>query len=546
MTLVEGLAAVAAANSGRGVHILRRGRESGALSYTEVHSEAGRMAAGLAARGVAPGERVALVLPTSLDFARAFFGVLAAGAVAVPLPQPPAFGSSRTYLDRTTRALRRSAVRTVLTASAGAGALSKLLAGEPVTVLDASGIMGREAVYLPRAETDAALVQYTSGTSADPRGVVLSHGNVAAGAAAIAEGTGLSTSDIGCTWLPLFHDMGLIGSFLTPLLYDADVHLQRPEEFLRDPLGWLENISRLGATFTMAPNSGYRYVLRRAGTAAAPDLSRWRIAVNGAEPVEATLQDEFTTRFGLRSGVFMPAYGLAEATLAVTLAPPGRPTRTLLADRAALSNGRLEVQDSAAEPHRKLVAVGKPVSRTEIRLVDPAGAPLPEGLVGRIEVRGASVTTTGYDRDTAATRRTLRSDGWIATGDLGLRHDGELYVVGREKETVIVFGVNHWAGDIEATVRRVLDPASVHGIAASQVDGAEGTGLGLVIECTERDPAVREALSQRISRELARELGIRPSRITYVRRGDLPRTSSGKLVRHAAAGNTAHVAIPWA
>lgn len=527
------------------MHILRRGEETAALTYEELHDEAGRTAAGLVSRGVAPDDRVALVLPTSLDFARALFGVLAAGAVAVPLPEPPAFGSSRSYLNRTALALRRSQVRTVLARGSAVAVLSDLLADEPVTVLDAAGVTAGHAVHMPRDGGDAALVQYTSGTSADPRGVVLSHDNLAAGAANIADGTRLTSDDIGCTWLPLFHDMGLIGSFLTPLLHDADIYLQRPQDFLWDPLGWIRSIGRLGATFTMAPNSGYQYVLRRGGDAGSLDLSRWRIAVNGAEPVDRALQDEFTARFGLRPGVFMPAYGLAEATLAVTLASLGRPTTTLRASRAALGRGVLETPVSANEPYRELVSVGTSVSRTEIRLTDAAGRTLPERCVGRIEVRGPSVTATGYDHDQAATRRTLLNDGWIATGDLGLRHNGELYVVGRAKETIIVFGANHWASDIEDVVRRATDPAKVHGILAHQFDGDEGSGLGLVIESTERDPAAREVMSRGISRALTDQLGITPRRLTYLGRGDIPRTSSGKIIRRHAE-ETAQVVVAWA
>jgi fatty-acyl-CoA synthase len=542
VSLVDGLREVAATRSGHGVHILRRGQESAAITYTDLYDEAGRMAAGLVSCGVSPDDRVALLLPTSVDFARAFFGVLAAGAVAVPLPGPPAFSSSRTYLKRTALALRRSGIRTVLAPGSAIPVLSEMLADESVTVLDASDVAAHEMVYVPRGGADAALVQYTSGTSADPRGVVLSHDNLAAGAAAIADGTRLTRGDIGCTWLPLFHDMGLIGSFLTPLLHDVDIHLQRPEDFLWDPLGWIRSIGRLGATFTMAPNSGYRYVLRRGGEFGSLDLSRWRIAVNGAEPVDSRLHDEFVARFGLRPDIFMPAYGLAEAALAVTLSPLGRPTKTLRAKRAALGRGVLEIAASADELHRELVSVGKPVSRTEIRLVGVTGLELPEGRVGRIEVRGASVTTTGYDRDPATTRHTLLHGGWIATGDLGLRQDGELYIVGREKETIIVFGVNHWASDIEAAVRQAADPSTVHGILAQQVDEDDRSALGLVIESTERDPAAQDVMSRHISQELANELGITPRRITYVRRGDIPRTSSGKIVRHPVE-TTAQVAV---
>ena len=348
MSLLDGLRATAERRSGHGVSILRRDRKTATvMSYEELHQAAGRLAdpAGGPGRGP-PADRVAVVLPTSLDFARAFFGVLAVGAVVVPLPGPPRIGSPQAYLRRTAAAVHRSQVRTLLTTSSSVPLLAALHESGAVpvgTVLDVRDALADETHFAPRTPTDEALIQYTSGSGGDPRGVVLSHGNLAAGVEAIARGTALTASDIGCTWLPLFHDMGLIGSFLTPIMHDAAIHLLTTDHFLWDPLGWLDAMSRLGATFTMAPDSGYRYLLRRIGQnrTAGLDLSRWRIAVNGAEPVDRRLQEAFVERFaaaGLAGDIFLPAYGLAEATLAVTFPPLGRPARTLRAQRTALSN----------------------------------------------------------------------------------------------------------------------------------------------------------------------------------------------------------------
>lgn len=533
MTLIDGLRKVAQRRSGHGVHILRRGREAGALGFSDLYEEAGRVASGLLARGVSPGDRVGVVLPTSLNFARAFFGVLAAGAVAVPLPAPTPFGSSRTYLRRTAMALRQSRVRLVLTDTS----IAPLLAqpeSRSLRVLDVPSVMVAQTAFVARQEQHDALVQYTSGTSSDPRGVVLTHGNVAAGVSAIALGTRLTDADIGCNWLPLFHDLGLVGSFLTPVLHDVDIHLQPPDDFLRDPVGWVRTIGRLRATFTMAPDSGYRYVLRRAGWDAADDLdlSRWRIAVNGAEPVDQRLQQAFTRHFakaGLRETVFLPAYGLAEATLAVTFPPLGRPTKTIRVRREALGQGRCELVTAETQPHRELVSVGRPVAGLEVRVVDEAGNSLADGLVGELQVRGASVMTH-YDRNPEATRQVIRPGRWIATGDIGVRYDDEFHIVGRSKETVILFGANHYASDIESVVRDIPD-LRIHGVVAHQSPGSVGMGLGLVIESSEQLPAAQERMSQRIRREISTELGITPESITYVRRGKIPRTSSGKVVR---------------
>jgi fatty-acyl-CoA synthase len=257
--------------------------------------------------------------------------------------------------------------------------------------------------------------------------------------------------------------------------------------------------------------------------------------VNGAEPVDRRLQDAFVERFapaGLAENVFLPAYGLAEATLAVAFPPLGRPTKALRADRAALSRGRYEPVSCAAEPHRELVSVGSPVVGMQVRLVDEAGRPVPEASVGAIEVRGTPVSSRGYDRHPEQTSRVLRSDGWLATGDLGLQRDGELYIVGRVKETVIVFGANYWASDIESVVRNIPD-LPVHGVLAEQSRTDGRTGLGLVIETTARDAAAQGSMSQRIRHSLSAQLGITADQITYVRRGGISRTTSGKVVRRA-------------
>ena len=224
-------------------------------------------------------------------------------------------------------------------------------------------------VFVDRTASDPAVVQYTSGTSADPRGVLLTHGNVIAGAEAIVRGTGLNALDIGCNWLPLYHDMGLFGTFVTPALHDVDIYLQAPEEFVRSPFDWLNTVSRLGATVTAAPDSGYRYILRRSASEQVGqlDLSKWRVAINGAEPIDPDTQRNFTSRFaaaGLAENVFLPAYGLAEATLAVTFPPMGRATKTIKVRRDALGRGVCETITAEQELHRELVSVGHPATRS--------------------------------------------------------------------------------------------------------------------------------------------------------------------------------------
>jgi acyl-CoA synthetase (AMP-forming)/AMP-acid ligase II len=501
------------------------------VTFTQLYEQAGMVGAGLIERGVRPGDRVGVVVPTSVDFALAFFGVLAAGAVAVPLPSPPPFGSSGLH-KRTTAALRQSDVSLVLTGLSNARLLEQLFDDDlrHLSALETRSAMVPETEFVENGEDDDALVQYTSGTSGDPQGVVLSHRNAVAGVDAIAGATGLTTADVGCNWLPLFHDMGLVGSFLTPALHDVDVHLQSPDDFLWDPGGWIRAIDRVGATFTMAPDSGYRYVLERAGRGlvAGLDLSSWRIAVNGAEPVDPQLISEFIEFFAgaaLRRDVFLPAYGLAEATLAVTMSPPGRSTRTITVSRASLNRGVCEPLNDQCDDGRELVSVGLPVSDIAVRVVDDEDQPVPDGRTGEIQVRGTAVTV-GYERDAESTHQRLRPDGWLATGDVGTVVDGELFVVGRQKETIIIFGVNHYASDLESLVRGIAD-MHVYGVLARQFD----TGLELIVETKPVSEEETAVMTKRINSVLSTECGIRAKQITYVRRGSIGRTSSGKIRR---------------
>ncbi|WP_461007384.1 AMP-binding protein [Streptomyces capparidis] len=539
MSLTAALRAVADRGSGHGIRLFNGGREAARTGFGELYHDAGRIACGLRERGVAPGERVALALPTSLDFPRALFGVLAAGAVPVPVPPPFRFASLDIHIHRIGVAMRRSGVTRVVSDAALGALLGPALgeaAGGGFTVLDVAGLAAPSPLYEDVAEGHPALVQYTSGTSEDPKGVVLSHGNLLANTSAISRALGLTRDDTCVSWLPLFHDMGLIGTLLTAALHDVDTCLMPPEDFLRDPGRWLRLLSGRSGAMTAAPNSGYLHALRRTPPEAVRelDLSGWRLALNGAEAVDAELMRRFTAHFapaGLRGSVFLPVYGLAEGSLAVAFAPAGRPVRSMWVRRDLLGDGVVGFTREGAEQAREVVSVGRPVAGTEVRLVAEDGTvPDAEGAVGEIEIRGASVMR-GYEADEAATARTVRDGGWLATGDLGFRHDGELYVTGRRKEMVIVFGQNHYASDIEAVAGR-LPGMAPHSVLAGGVRFPEGEGLVLLVETREHDPAARSELVARVRLAVSGALGVTPRDVVLVRRGLLPRTSSGKLRRH--------------
>ncbi|MEU5427435.1 AMP-binding protein [Streptomyces olivoreticuli] len=540
MTLTVALRDVAERGTGHGIRLFRGDQERERAGFDELYAQAGRLACGLLERGVRPGERVAIALPTSIDFARALFGVLAAGAVPVPVPPPARFASLEIHMRRIVIAMRQSKVRVVLSDATLGSLLGPVLGGDGAEfrVLDIATVPASSAVYADVAADAPALIQYTSGTSEDPKGVVLSHANLLANVEAITKGIGLTDADVGCCWLPLFHDMGLIGALLSAVLAGADTCLMPPEDFLRDPGRWLRIISRHRVTLSAAPNSGYLHALRKVPAEAVRelDLSSWRLTLNGAEPVDAELMRRFSAHFapaGFRPTAFLPVYGLAEGSLAVTIPPTGREVRSVWVRRDLLGEGIVEFGDRDSGLCREIASVGVPVTGTEVRLVGEDGGVLhSEAAVGEIHIRGTSVMR-GYEANEPATRATVHDGGWVSTGDLAFREGGELFVAGRKKEMIIVFGQNYYASDIESVVCR-LPGVTNHGALAATVPFADGDGLVVMVETRESEPYARSELVARVRYAVSSELGITPREVVLVRKGRLPRTSSGKLLRHGA------------
>jgi len=551
MSLTSALRAVASRGTDHGIRLFRGDQEAERLGFDQLYVESGQLACGLLERGVTAGERVAIALPTSLDFARAFFGVLAAGAVPVPLPPPVRFAPLDVYVQRIGIAMRHSRVERVLSDRLLVGLLEPLLAdaGRDFRIIDVADCAAASPVYVEGPADRPALVQYTSGTSGNPRGVVLTHANLLANVEAITKGLGITDADVSCSWLPLFHDMGLIGTFLSAVFSDMETFLLPSEDFLRDPGRWLRIISRHGVTSTSAPNSGYLHTLRRipAEQVREFDLSGWRLALNGAEAVDAELLRRFSEHFapaGFRPTAFLPVYGLAEGTLAVTIPPPGRPVRTIQVQRDLLGEGVVSVLAEGTAKSRELASVGTPVAGTEVRLVTEDGAvltdrttvaedgagPTDQTTVAEIQIRGDSVMA-GYEANEQATRAVVHDGGWVSTGDLGFRHQGELFVVGRKKEMVIIFGRNYYASDIESIAAAVPGVVN-HGVLAAGIPFEDGERLVVFLETKEFLPEAREELISRIRYAVSSALDITPHQVILARRGRLPRTSSGKLLRH--------------
>jgi acyl-CoA synthetase (AMP-forming)/AMP-acid ligase II len=550
-----------AARSSVGLTFLDARERETPLPFAALWQRAVRAGAALVALGVEPGDRVALVLPTGLDFMDAFFGVLCAGAVPVPLYPPVRLARLDEFHLRTARMLQACEARLVLT-DARVGRLLGLAVEEARPELGCRNVAdlrpnAAEAGRIHRGAPDElALIQFSSGTTKDPKPVALTHANVIANATAIdsflPEGGPVRQS--GVSWLPLYHDMGLIGCLLLAVLHPGPMTLLPPELFLARPALWLRALSRTRATVSVAPNFAYGLCVKRVRDEEMEgvDLSSWRLALNGAEPVSTEVLGRFARRFarwGFDPGALTPVYGLSEASLAVTFSRPGRGFRAFRVDAAALASlgvavpaagGNLDGRPVEGEPPgvgrtREIVSLGAPLPGVEVRVCDADGATLPERTVGRVRVRGPSVMR-GYFGDAEATAAAL-PDGWLDTGDLGFVHDGELHLCGRAKDLIILRGKNHAPQEFEDALDGLAGVrAGCSAAVGIEREGEDGEELALLVEQeANRDGAeALRALEERILERVLERTGVRAREVHLLAPGTLPRTSSGKLRRAEA------------
>ncbi|MFI5168331.1 MAG: AMP-binding protein [Thermoanaerobaculales bacterium] len=537
-TLNRALAAAAATGSGITFVDLRE-RET-FVSFGEIRSRARRVAAALHGAGVAAGDRVAIVLPTSPGFLDAFFGTLLAGAVPVPLYPPLRLGRLDEYHAATARMIAAAGARLLVVD----GRTRKLLGPATERARPPLGWREVEALLAASAgelEIDSypdalALVQFSSGATTDPKPVALTHRQLLAQLAAIGAVLPPEGRDrqLGVSWLPLYHDMGLVGCLLLAVYVPGPLVLIAPEHFLARPALWLRAIARHRATVSLAPAFGYAFTAKRVRDEeiAGLDLSCWRLAGCGAEPVLPAVLAAFAARFGplgFAAGALRPCYGLAEAGLAVTFSASGLPVNTI-----ALDPARLAATGEVASGSREVVSVGTPVPGFEVEVRDGNGSPLPERRLGRILVRGPSLMT-GYLGQPAATARAFRS-GWLDTGDLGFVAAGELYVCGREKDAIIIRGANHAPQEFEEAAARV-GGVRAGGVAALGFVPERGEGEQLLVLAERARRSHRdgdEGLAVTIRRVVLEDTGIKPHTVRILETGTLPRTSSGKLRRSEA------------
>ncbi len=536
-TVNDALAAAAATPSGLTFVDLHE-RES-VLPFAAVRERALRTASALRGRGVAAGDRVALVFPTSPEFVNAFFGTLLAGAVPVPLYPPLRLGRLAEYHAATAAMIRAVGARLVLAEPRTRKLLGPAVAGaRPRLGCATLAELGGERTGEPgvRVEPDSlALIQFSSGSTTNPKPVALSHANLMAQLTALGMMLPAERGNphLGVSWLPLYHDMGLIGCLLLAVCVPGPLVLIAPEHFLVRPALWLRAISRHRATLSMAPAFGYALAARRVrdDEVTGLDLSGWQMAGCGAEPISPAALRPFAERFGplgFDEASLRPLYGLAEASLAVTAAPPGRGVRTLGLDSARLAAGEV-----VAGP-RAIVSVGVPVAGFEVEVRGLDDRPLPERRVGRVFARGPSVMT-GYFEQPGATAEVIRG-GWLDTADLGFVAGGELFICGREKDVVVIQGANHAAEEFERCIE------GLSGVRAGRVvaggftpDGESGERLIVLAERPRaQDGAADAATVDAIRSRILEHTGVDPHTILMLEPGTLPRTSSGKLRRREA------------
>jgi 1-acyl-sn-glycerol-3-phosphate acyltransferase len=516
----------------------------GSLTYTELATRARAVARGLLAGDVTPGDGVALMLPTSIDYFIAFFGILYSGAVPVPIYPPMRLSQIEDHLLRQIGILRNAGACLLITMPEGRR-VAGLLRAQVETLKAIESVANLEAspapVNLPQPSNadSVALIQYTSGSTGDPKGVVLSHSNLLANIRAMGRVMEASSADVFVSWLPLYHDMGLIGAWLGCLHFAAPLYAMSPLSFLVRPESWLWAIHRFRATFSASPNFGFELCLDKVADVDLEglDLSSLRMVANGAEPVSVQTLRRFIDRFGrygFPAQAMAPVYGLAECSVGLAFPPLGRPPIIDRVNRDRLST------DGVAEPARsddpkplEIVPCGQPLPGHEIRIVDEAGYEVGERREGRLEFRGPSATH-GYFRNETKTRELFR-DGWLDSGDRAYMAGGDVYITGRIKDIIIRAGRHIYPQEVEDAVAEIAGIrkgcVAVFGI----TDRASGTERVVVLaETRETDPAVRAELQARAQEVAGDTAGTPPDEIVLAPPRTVPKTSSGKIRRSAA------------
>ena len=521
--------------------------DGAAIDYGSLYQSAQIAAAGLQKSGLLPDERVALMLPTSADYFIAFFGVLFAGGVPVPIYPPVRRQQLEDHLKRQQRILETcQAAMLVTNAEALSAARLLTLSIDSLRrvfdlrhdILDTTdSLVTNEFEPVVRTGQDIAFLQYTSGSTGDPKGVVLTHDNLMANIRADGAGMAVTSDDVFVSWLPLYHDMGLIGAWLGSMYHAVEFVVMPPLSFLSKPQRWFWAIHRYGGSLSAAPNFAYELCLKRIADKDIEglDLSHWRVAANGAEAISAATMDAFCTRFsgyGFARTTMFPVYGLAECSVGLTFSPLNREPLVDRVDRQRLlQHGRAEQIENS--PHSMaLVSCGRPLAGHEVRIVDEQNRELPDREEGRVQFRGPSATQGYFNRPDATAA--LFCDGWLETGDRGYIASGELYVSGRTKDMIIRAGRNIFPAELEDAIGNLdgirKGHVAVFGVAASE-DGSEK--LVVLAETRKRDERTLSELNKTINKLATELITVPADEVVFAPPNTVLRTSSGKIRRGA-------------
>lgn len=505
----------------------------------------------ISASSIDRGDRVALIAETSSDFLNFFFGCQYAGALPTPLPLPTTFGQREGYVAQLALQMKSCGASAVicphymksLVTEAAKKVKTVTFCGTSEEFVES--VDGEGDLFEPTPK-DVAYLQYSSGSTRFPHGIIVTHRSLMANCHGIStHGVQLRDGDRCVSWLPFYHDMGLVGTVLACVSSQVTTDYIATEDFARRPLTWLTLISRNKGTVSYSPTFGYDICTRRVSENMLKDLdlSSWRGAGIGADMIQPDVMTAFAKRFkkaGYRETSFVPSYGLAECTLAVSFMPLETGIVTDLVDERILS-GELTFEELGAEkkkkrrrynngaPMRKVVNCGKPLPEFEVDIKDPAGAILPDKEIGRIFVRGPSVMQ-GYFDDPKATKEVLSKDGWLDTGDMGYMLKGCIYIVGRVKDLIIINGKNHWPQDIEWAVEQIAGVRSGDAAAISVPGEAKEEVPLVLVQCRFSDDEDRRKLIEQAKKTVQQIAGVK-CRIELVPPRTLPRTSSGKLSR---------------
>ncbi len=525
-------------------------------SYTALERASARYGGALQALGLEKGDRVALILPTNEDFVLCFFGALRAGIIPVPIYPPLGLGQLQQYLDNTRHIVAKSGARALVTS----GQIKRLLgtvqesspALEQVVAVEAIRESLEPLSPVKIEPDDVAFLQFTSGSTSRPKGVTLTHANLMANIKCImTDGLQMKPGDVGVSWLPLYHDMGLIGFVLAPLVYRTPIVYLPPLLFLKRPVSWFQAVTRHKGSIAYAPNFAYALCVKRIRERDLEgiDLSSWRVAGCGAEPIRPETLEAFGATFGkvgFRKEALLPSYGMAESSLAISFTELFEGMKTISVDGDTLwgENTARHVAPEEAGAVR-LVSCGKQFPLHEVRIFAPDDAlsatPLAEDRVGEIRIKGPSVMP-GYWEDAERTRETFAS-GWLRTGDLGFLHDEHLFICGRSKELIIVNGRNYYPQDIEWEAGHVegVRKGNVIAFGARDPSGIERDRERVVIafEVQEAPKGLEGAdlvkekapLAQAVRKAVQEGMGLTLDDVIPLAPGVLPKTSSGKLQR---------------